>query len=102
MANRRTGQTVSYSWSPEGMRLSTIVWQGLSAAGYLCVACFPQTIDSHFLRGQPMLKLCLGWQPDGEQDAASQSGVSRLMTQRSQRDLKRLFTPAHSRLGCEK
>lgn len=64
----------------------------LKQAVYLCGAGFPDTIDSNFLRADPMLKLCLGWQPDGEQHAASQSGISRLMTQRSERDLKRLFS----------
>lgn len=59
---------------------------------YLCGAGYPDGIDSNFLRKDPMLKLCLGWEPDGEQHAASQSGVSRMMTERSERDLKRLFS----------
>ncbi len=59
---------------------------------YLCGAGYPDGIDSNFLNHDPMLKLCLGWAPDGEQNAASQAGISRMTTERTERDLKRLFS----------
>lgn len=64
----------------------------LRQAVFLCAAGYPDGIDSNALRADPMLKMCLGWNPDGEQHGASQASSSRFLTERSGRDLKRLFS----------
>jgi hypothetical protein len=58
----------------------------------LCGLGHPDGIDWSHFDADPMLKLCLGWQPDGEQDAASQPSASRFMKDRSKRDILRLFS----------
>lgn len=68
------------------------VEQLLKQVVYLCSAGFPDGIDSSHFKGDPMLRLCLGWSPNGEDDAASAATISRFMTERSERDLKRLFS----------
>lgn len=64
----------------------------LRQAVLLCAAGYPDEIDSNHLRIDPMLKFCLGWKPNGEQHASSQPSQSRLMTERTHRDLLRLFS----------
>ena len=61
-------------------------------AVFLCAAGYPDGVDSNAFRADPMLKMCLGWQPDGSQHGASQASFSRFLTERSERDLKRLFS----------
>lgn len=58
----------------------------------MCAAGYPDGVDSNALREDPMLKMCLGWEPNGEQHAASQASFSRFLTERSERDLMRLFS----------
>jgi hypothetical protein len=58
----------------------------LTAAGY------PDGIDSNTFKADKILKFCLGWEPDGDQDAASQASISRFLTARSKRELLRLFS----------
>ncbi len=58
----------------------------------LCGLGHPDGIDWSHFDTDPMLKLCLGWQPNGEQNAASQPSASRFMKDRSKRDILRLFS----------
>jgi hypothetical protein len=58
----------------------------------LCGLGHPDGIDWSHFDADPMLKLCLGWQPNGEQNAASQPSASRFMKDRSKRDILRLFS----------
>jgi hypothetical protein len=64
----------------------------LKQAVLLYCAGYPDGIDWNYFRQDPILKFCLGWDADGEQHAASQAGQSRFMTERSERDLRRLFS----------
>jgi len=58
----------------------------------LYCAGYPDGVDWNYFRRDPILKFCLGWDADGERHAASQAGQSRFMTERSERDLLRLFS----------
>lgn len=58
----------------------------------LCGLGHPDGIDWSHFDADPMLKLCLGWQPNGEQNAASQPSGCRFMKGRSKRDILRLFS----------
>jgi hypothetical protein len=59
---------------------------------YLICAGYPNGINSNFFRKDPMLKLITGWMPNGEQHAAAQASISRIMTGRSKQDCLRLFS----------
>ena len=64
----------------------------LRQAVLLCGLGYPDGIDWSHFDADPMLRLCLGWEPDGEQNAASQASCSRFKTTRTKRDLLRLFS----------
>ena len=59
---------------------------------YLTCAGYPNGINSNFFRKDPMLKLVTSWMPNGEQHAAAQASISRIMTGRSKQDCLRLFS----------
>lgn len=64
----------------------------LRQAVFLYNAGYPDGIDWSHFREDPILKFCLGWDADGEQHAAAQASQSRFMADRSERDMKRLFS----------
>lgn len=53
---------------------------------------YPDGIDWSHFDADPVLRMCLGWEPDGEQNAASQASNSRFKSKRSRRDLLRLLS----------
>jgi hypothetical protein len=72
----------------------------LRQAVLLCGLGYPDGIDWSHFDADPMLKMCLGWQPNGEQNAASQPSASRFMKERSKQDMLRLFSYfIHSYIG---
>lgn len=73
-------------------RVTHSVARLLRQAVLLCGLGYPDGIDwSHFEADQ-ILKMCLGWEPDGEQNAASQASNSRFKTARTKQDMLRLFS----------
>jgi len=64
----------------------------LRQAVLLYNAGYPDGIDWNYFRQDPILKWILGWDADGEEHAASQASQSRFMAERSERDLRRLFS----------
>jgi len=53
---------------------------------------YPDGVDWNYFDADPVLKMCLGWDPDGDQNAASQASNSRFKSARSPRDILRLFS----------
>jgi len=53
---------------------------------------YPDGIDWTHFDADPVLRMCLGWEPDGDQTAASQASCSRFKTNRTKRDLLRLLS----------
>lgn len=73
-------------------RIKHSMAQLLRQAVLLCGLGYPDGIDWSHFDSDPMLRLCLGWEPDGEQNAASQASNSRFKTKRTKRDLLRLLS----------
>lgn len=73
-------------------RVTHSMTQLLRQAVLLCGLGYPSGIDWSRFHADPMLRMCLGWQPDGDQNAASQASNSRFKTARTERDLLRLFS----------
>jgi hypothetical protein len=87
---RRAAQCIKDSRIPS--QITHTIENLLKQVVLLTSAGYPDGIDSNVFKKDQILRFCLGWKPDGEQDAAAQPSISRFMTGRSRQDLLRLFS----------